>query len=81
MDKDFKCSICLGLYVKPITTICGHTFCQVCLFKYFLSRTKNCPLCRRYLPQEIGELSINVSFESLSKRVHPGKYMKMSAIN
>ena len=25
MDKDIKCSICLHMFVKPISLTCGHT--------------------------------------------------------
>lgn len=25
ISKDVKCSICLHIYVKPITLVCGHT--------------------------------------------------------
>ncbi|CDW79580.1 lon peptidase n-terminal domain and ring finger protein 3 [Stylonychia lemnae] len=51
MDKDIKCSICLHMFVKPISLVCGHTFCQLCIFKFFLNNTRNCPLCRRQVTQ------------------------------
>lgn len=30
------CSICLDYMVKPVTTKCGHSFCEYCLDEYFL---------------------------------------------
>jgi hypothetical protein len=31
MNKDsIKCPICIGTIVKPVTLLCGHTFCKEC---------------------------------------------------
>eukprot|EP00347_Sterkiella_histriomuscorum_P009816 403339776 len=81
MDKDIKCSICLHMYVKPISLVCGHTFCQLCIFKYFLNNTKNCPLCRRQVNLTIEEFAINIVLDSLSRKVNPEKYMKILQLN
>ncbi|KAI9469699.1 MAG: hypothetical protein EXX96DRAFT_587126 [Benjaminiella poitrasii] len=46
------CPICLGLLEKPVTTECGHTFCQSCLvhiLSLFEPNSPTCPICRHSL--------------------------------
>jgi E3 ubiquitin-protein ligase DRIP len=43
-----KCPLCFGIFRTPFTiNECMHTFCKVCIFKYFSSNTLNdsCPVC------------------------------------
>lgn len=40
-----------------------------------------CPLCRRLLPQEIEDFSVNIILDSLSHRIQPEKYMKILTLN
>lgn len=35
-QDDFICSICLNFISKTITTVCGHNFCEVCIYEYLL---------------------------------------------
>jgi len=49
--SDFQCAICLELPTTPVTTPCGHTFCQDCLqHNYRLgessSSSRSCAACR-----------------------------------
>lgn len=30
------CPLCLDYFVKPITTKCGHSFCEYCIDEYLL---------------------------------------------
>ncbi|XP_041119523.1 E3 ubiquitin-protein ligase TRIM39-like [Polyodon spathula] len=59
-SKDqFTCSICLGLFINPVTTPCGHNFCLQCIQGYWdHSDNCTCPLCRKmFLRRPV--LSIN----------------------
>ncbi|KAI8504471.1 PREDICTED: RING finger protein 166-like [Branchiostoma belcheri] len=40
------CSICLEIFLKPVTTSCGHTFCSSCIAPCLQLASPNCPLCR-----------------------------------
>lgn len=65
MDKlnDYSCSICLGLYYKPINTKCGHTFCQLCVVDMAdFSLNINCPLCREKL-KNVNTLKVDAKKE------------------
>jgi hypothetical protein len=44
-ETHFTCPVCLELMVNCVTTQCGHSFCDKCVFDY-LFHSKNCPNCR-----------------------------------
>ena len=46
--SEFDCQICYGLYLEPLTTACGHTFCRRCIARV-LDHSDLCPICRRQL--------------------------------
>ncbi len=48
MDRatdDLECILCMKLLYEPVTTPCGHTFCQPC-FSRALDHSNKCPNCR-----------------------------------
>ncbi|ETS76153.1 hypothetical protein PFICI_11540 [Pestalotiopsis fici W106-1] len=45
---EMDCQICYALFLDPITTSCGHTFCRNCLHRT-LTHSEHCPICRRAL--------------------------------
>jgi hypothetical protein len=47
--KHMSCSICLGIYCKPVETQCGHTFCQQCIKQWINQNNNSCPQCRQQL--------------------------------
>lgn len=52
----FDCVLCLKLFLEPITTACGHTFCRHCLaaaLDHTVSRNQACPLCRTPLHMDV----------------------------
>lgn len=52
--SEVTCPICFAAFVKPITILCGHTFCRSCLQ---LSRRPHnrCCLCRKPVQFENGK--------------------------
>lgn len=42
------CQICFNIFLEPMTTACGHTFCRSCLQRT-LDHSRCCPVCRRKL--------------------------------
>ncbi|KAK7893151.1 hypothetical protein WMY93_022303 [Mugilogobius chulae] len=46
-SEDFHCSICLDLFKDPVTTPCGHTFCNTCITdNWNVNISYLCPLCK-----------------------------------
>ncbi|XP_028904080.1 LON peptidase N-terminal domain and RING finger protein 2 isoform X1 [Ornithorhynchus anatinus] len=54
--SDFECSLCMRLFYEPVTTPCGHTFCQKCLERC-LDHTPDCPLCKENLSEFLANRS------------------------
>jgi Lon protease-like protein len=44
--SELDCQVCYGLFLDPITTACGHTFCRTCMHR-LLDHSNLCPVCRR----------------------------------
>jgi len=42
-----NCPICLHVLRDPQQTICGHTFCKMCIKQAQASKTKMCPECKQ----------------------------------
>lgn len=48
LNENFICNCCLELFKNPVTLMCGHSFCQLCLADWFLiSSNRRCPICRQ----------------------------------
>lgn len=45
---ELDCQVCYGLFLEPLTTVCGHTFCRKCVHR-ILDHSNICPICRRGL--------------------------------
>nr|XP_046235836.1 E3 ubiquitin-protein ligase TRIM39-like [Scatophagus argus] len=48
LNKHLICSICMDFFVNPVTTACGHTFCENCLTRTFNYNDMACPLCKQH---------------------------------
>lgn len=76
--SEMECQVCYGLFLDPITTYCGHTFCRKCLERV-LDHSRDCPACRRrlHLPnvlpvqssnKRLTELLVSLCSEALAHR-------------
>ncbi|KAH8895077.1 ATP-dependent protease La domain-containing protein [Thozetella sp. PMI_491] len=45
---EMDCHVCYALFLDPVTTPCGHTYCRSCLQRV-MDHAKICPVCRREL--------------------------------
>ncbi|KDE03304.1 hypothetical protein MVLG_06206 [Microbotryum lychnidis-dioicae p1A1 Lamole] len=50
--SELECQICVQLLHDPITSQCGHTFCQKCLVRSY-DHSDKCPLCRHDFPSSV----------------------------
>ncbi|KAI1643840.1 uncharacterized protein F4817DRAFT_361181 [Daldinia loculata] len=46
--SEMDCQVCYALFLDPLTTTCGHTFCRSCLHR-ILDHSDLCAICRRPL--------------------------------
>uniref|UniRef100_A0A8C8RPC4 E3 ubiquitin-protein ligase TRIM39-like n=1 Tax=Pelusios castaneus TaxID=367368 RepID=A0A8C8RPC4_9SAUR len=51
---EVTCSICLEVFKDPVTTLCGHSFCQGCINPSWREGESDfcCPQCRETFPQK-----------------------------
>uniref|UniRef100_A0A3Q3XQC2 RING-type domain-containing protein n=1 Tax=Mola mola TaxID=94237 RepID=A0A3Q3XQC2_MOLML len=65
-DKQFQCTICQQAFTDPVTTPCGHNFCQACIQNVWdSSEVCQCPACNKSFHTR-PEISINIAFKELA---------------
>ncbi|XP_072224661.1 E3 ubiquitin-protein ligase TRIM58-like [Leuresthes tenuis] len=73
-EQELTCSICLDLFTDPVSTPCGHNFCQACIGGYWASSPVcTCPLCKRQF-DERPLLSINKVFALIAETYKQTRY-------
>ncbi|XP_063760084.1 E3 ubiquitin-protein ligase TRIM21 isoform X1 [Eleginops maclovinus] len=73
-EQELTCSICLDLFDEPVSTPCGHNFCQVCIGGYWASSAVcTCPLCKRQF-EERPQLSVNKVFALIADKYKLARY-------
>lgn len=67
-EEQFQCSICLEVFVEPVSTPCGHSFCRACLLGYWdHSKKFVCPMCKKTFSKK-PEMSINRVLAEISSQ-------------
>ncbi|XP_060780161.1 uncharacterized protein LOC132888139 isoform X2 [Neoarius graeffei] len=65
-EEQLQCSICLEIFIKPVTTSCGHNYCMLCLNKYWDNSQKySCPFCKEEFSKR-PELFVNTLISNLA---------------
>ncbi|XP_058509517.1 E3 ubiquitin-protein ligase TRIM58-like [Solea solea] len=73
-EQELTCSICLDLFSEPVSTPCGHNFCQACIGGYWASSSVwTCPLCKHHY-EERPHLSVNKVFALISDKYRVARY-------
>ncbi|XP_070779214.1 E3 ubiquitin-protein ligase TRIM39-like [Enoplosus armatus] len=73
-EQELTCSICLDLFDEPVSTPCGHNFCQACIGGYWASSPVcTCPLCKRQF-DERPQLSVNKVFALIADKYKLARY-------
>ncbi|CAF4079018.1 unnamed protein product [Rotaria sp. Silwood2] len=73
------CPFCLKLLFEPISTLCGHTFCLLCMERFILTseRILQCPICRddlNYLRSSSSHLKANAILHNLFRQQYEKEY-------
>ncbi|XP_053488768.1 E3 ubiquitin-protein ligase TRIM39-like [Ictalurus furcatus] len=67
-EEQLQCSICLKVFTDPITTPCGHNFCNSCLTQIWdTSQHYYCPYCEEKFTKR-PKLKINITLREVSDR-------------
>ncbi|KAK9540252.1 hypothetical protein VZT92_002716 [Zoarces viviparus] len=70
-EDQFTCSICLEVFNNPVTTPCGHSFCQACISYYWDqgggATLYQCPLCKESFRKR-PELHINRTLKEITEQ-------------
>lgn len=73
-EQELTCSICLDLFTDPVSTPCGHNFCQACIGGYWASSVvSTCPLCKHQFEGR-PQLSINKVFAQIAEKYKQTHY-------
>ncbi|RIA86236.1 PUA-like domain-containing protein [Glomus cerebriforme] len=72
---ELDCQICCYLFIDPITTPCGHSFCKSCITRS-LDHNSACPICRQPLHNYNAYLHhpINKTIYSFIRALYPSLY-------
>jgi len=79
--EEFQCLLCLSLLFQPVTAVCGHTFCRVCLARA-LDHNNVCPHCRASLSEHISmqRQDTNTCLTSLLQKCCPNEWEERNAL-
>uniref|UniRef100_A0A3Q2NSM0 E3 ubiquitin-protein ligase TRIM39-like n=1 Tax=Fundulus heteroclitus TaxID=8078 RepID=A0A3Q2NSM0_FUNHE len=66
LSKQLQCSVCQQVFTDPVTTPCGHNFCQACIGQAWdRGDACQCPACDKRFPSR-PEMSINTALKELA---------------
>ncbi|XP_036447388.1 E3 ubiquitin-protein ligase TRIM47-like isoform X2 [Colossoma macropomum] len=65
-DGLLDCAICQSLLNEPVSTPCGHNFCNSCISTY-LRQSRSCPTCRSIISHDV-LLKKNTSLAEMVER-------------
>ncbi|XP_077314913.1 E3 ubiquitin-protein ligase TRIM39-like [Lithobates pipiens] len=69
LSSELRCSICIDIYVDPVTLPCGHSFCRNCITQAWDHQGRGdskCPECKQIYGKR-PELKINVRLLNIAK--------------
>ncbi|KAF4083726.1 hypothetical protein AMELA_G00119950 [Ameiurus melas] len=65
-EEHLQCSICMDMFTDPVTTPCGHSFCNSCLTQSWNTRKHYyCPYCKEKFTKR-PELKINITLREVA---------------
>ncbi|KAM7278374.1 hypothetical protein ACFE04_005508 [Oxalis oulophora] len=55
IGEKLKCSFCMQMPERPVTTPCGHNFCLKCFQKWIGQGKNTCAKCRQLIPKKMSD--------------------------
>uniref|UniRef100_A0A3P9C0P3 Zinc finger protein RFP-like n=1 Tax=Maylandia zebra TaxID=106582 RepID=A0A3P9C0P3_9CICH len=73
------CSICLNVFTDPVSTPCGHNFCNICISQHWdISERCQCPVCKKAFEVR-PELHINTFISEMVSQFRHETQQKVSS--
>ena len=79
IEQHVICAVCLTMYCEPISLICGHTACRMCLLNSLKRNRKKCPVCRAVCQLDAQQAKENVVIRDICMAVDPALYAARAA--
>ncbi|KMS95667.1 hypothetical protein BVRB_006020 [Beta vulgaris subsp. vulgaris] len=80
LGENIKCSFCMQLPDRPVTTPCGHNFCLKCFEKWVGQGKRTCAKCREQIPAKMAsQPRINSSLVFAIRMARTSKATKVEA--
>ncbi|KAM4676199.1 LON peptidase N-terminal domain and RING finger protein 1-like [Discoglossus pictus] len=72
--SDVECSLCIRMFLDPVTTPCGHTFCRECLERC-MDHQPYCPLCKQSLREylRVGYYPVTSVLQEIMSAIFPSE--------
>ena len=88
VKDEFRCPVCMNLYLKPTLFECGHTFCLTCHYNLDKATTSptftlpvyKCPLCRSTTMTPWTKRPMNITLDKVCKAIYPKEYETLMKI-
>ncbi|XP_041651900.1 E3 ubiquitin/ISG15 ligase TRIM25-like [Cheilinus undulatus] len=78
-EDQFLCSICLDVFTDPVSTPCGHNFCQNCITVHWDSNVSHrCPNCNERFSTR-PQLKINTVLKEMAAQFRQSAQQKPSS--
>ncbi|XP_063327008.1 E3 ubiquitin-protein ligase TRIM21-like [Pelmatolapia mariae] len=78
-EDQFLCSICLEVFIDPVSTPCGHNFCKNCISQHWdISDRCQCPMCKKVFETR-PELHINTFISDVVSQFRREAQQKVSS--
>ncbi|XP_028297896.1 E3 ubiquitin-protein ligase TRIM39-like isoform X3 [Gouania willdenowi] len=78
-EDHFLCSICLEVFTDPVTTSCGHNFCEPCISTHWdTSTTSRCPVCNQVFSTK-PQLKVNILLSEMVSQFRRESEQKAAA--
>ncbi|CAL8354064.1 unnamed protein product [Lota lota] len=66
-EDQLQCPICLSVFTEPVSTPCGHNFCNACISNFWTKQTvARCPCCQE--PCRPSEIRVNTGLRDIVDR-------------
>ncbi|XP_056132297.1 E3 ubiquitin-protein ligase TRIM39-like [Lampris incognitus] len=78
-QDQFLCSVCLDVFIDPVTIPCGHNFCKSCITQHWDNNEECwCPMCNKLFTNR-PEVPVNTLFREMTVQYRESIRVKASS--